>query len=182
MKTTYLDFTNTDSLRQSLETLASEQGLLYLLAHSIEGVIWGRFESNKLVLAPNSTSLFVPENLFDLRAFGEKAEILAWNNGDSWQDRLSQSEKDADTADETVLIWGTRCAQTTNGFSLLVEDGKAEHWFPKEHPITEHLTKLPAYIVRHAFASQESTRRVIESRFVNLEWKLLTEKIEHGID
>lgn len=113
-----------------LVELASCHDLTTLLVHAEDGVIWGRVEDGRLVVA---------EDLFDdvpqlrgvtvqqLRLFGAEVELLLWHNGEgAWQARLIKDGGVGHAGwrfDEAQLQWGTDAEAEAGGFTL-VADGQ----------------------------------------------------------
>jgi len=110
---------------------ASDYKLRYLLAHADDGVIWGYFSEDKLVIAREVFAQFPELRLSTLqqcRIFGINAEVLLWRTEKGWQSRVindSPSEpQDPDTIIENQVLWGTQ-GEVKDGFTQL-SDGQQE--------------------------------------------------------
>ena len=111
----------------------------FLLAHCEGGVAWGRVADGALVLAPGAAALFTTAVLQEARLFGEDGELHVWRVGGSSfratriDERAQQAEKPDFTQayDEPYVLWGTRCEQQENGFSLMSDGVQGlRHWAP----------------------------------------------------
>jgi CRISPR-associated protein (TIGR03984 family) len=116
-------------------------GFRYLLAYAQDGVIWGQFLQDGLVLAGDEFSsiqvVLAPRNLIQLRAFGERAELLMWQDYTcnqhaenfetrrEWHARILRDGKgdEVESFDENYLLWGWKGEKGKQGnhFTLLVE-------------------------------------------------------------
>ncbi len=138
-----------------------------LLAHAMDGVIWGRLDESgrlhtshdalhatqaqsawdkyRINAAQNSLPPLRPETLQQARLFGVQAELHIWRDGDgTWHGRWLRDVADGETPnwsesfDEPQLLWGTYGARLEHGFTLL-EDGAQGlyHAVPIEIPLNE---------------------------------------------
>lgn len=91
------EFVNTEALHSWLKQQAQTYSLKYLLAHAEDGVIWGRFDRDKLTTAreifykPEFEVDFPTLRLITLqqcRVFGKSGEVLLWRVGETWRSRL----------------------------------------------------------------------------------------------
>ncbi len=100
----------------------------WLLAHSTEGVIWGRVTPQELHtshdVAPNISPALRPTALHTLRLFNPDYEVRLWRAGDEWQAmRINDMEDESAAAiDEYHLLWGTHAEPRNAGF-IRLEDG-----------------------------------------------------------
>lgn len=105
----------------------------YLLAHALDGVLWGRVgEGGQLQLAP--TPALRPPTLLEVRLFGPQAELYLWRVADQWQTRTLTDPTTGpvfEHYDEEVLLWGTEAEKAENGFTLVREANLGlQHWQP----------------------------------------------------
>lgn len=123
--------TFTPSLRQAdLQDWLCEQAKIssLLLAHAIDGVIWGQLDNGELLtshrVAPEISPELRIETLQQLRLFNEHYEVKLWRVGNEWQAiRISDTEdKSAVAIDEQQLLWGTHAKPSAHGF-IELEDG-----------------------------------------------------------
>jgi CRISPR-associated protein (TIGR03984 family) len=117
-------------LKNWLEQHANEYDLKYLLAHTDDGVIWGRFDGGKLTTAekvfyPCNFNVHLPKlrllTLQQCRIFGKKAEILLWHAGRQWKARLIEYRDTLECIEESQVLWGTQKEKGTQG-----EDGEIQ--------------------------------------------------------
>ncbi|GAA6618076.1 CRISPR-associated protein Csx19 [Scytonema sp. NUACC26] len=115
---------NDNTLIDWLEKSAEEYKLNYLLAHAEDGVIWGRFDRNKLTTAeqvfyqPNFDVNFPKlrlQTLQQCRIFGEQGEILLWRTDRGWKSRLVQNNSNVEHIKEVQILWGTQKEKGKNG-------------------------------------------------------------------
>ncbi|GAA5530187.1 CRISPR-associated protein Csx19 [Herpetosiphon gulosus] len=105
------------NLIEWLKTQAERYNCQWLLAHSLDCVIWGKFEQSKLLLGCDSAKLNF-ETLQQCRIFGLAAEVSLWHNGSNWQATVIKDPTDptdpTDPAesdnyiDEYQMLWGTK--------------------------------------------------------------------------
>lgn len=92
-----------------LQWLADQDaGLSWLLATTHGVVVWGRKGDDGWRLSDGSRVL-PGENLLDLRAFGESAEVFVWRDASGLRARrrVDGQGNELDTLEETQLLWGT---------------------------------------------------------------------------
>ncbi|NOK65504.1 MAG: hypothetical protein GFH25_541182n20 [Chloroflexi bacterium AL-N10] len=99
----------------------------WLLAHTERGVIWGRYEPDKLTLdAAAHEPWLIWELLQQCRLFYADAELLLWRGPGGWQAQLrydDDTESTTDYIDEEQLLWGNESvSDETRGF-LPVREG-----------------------------------------------------------
>lgn len=98
-----------------------------LLAHAIDGVIWGRVNQDELITSHDVAGRFSPplraETLQQLRLFNPDFEVRLWRNDSSWSAvRISDvASAGAAAIDERHLLWGTHAAPLAEGFTKLRE-------------------------------------------------------------
>ncbi len=186
-------------IRQWLVDRAQDYQLKWLLAHSEEGVIWGKVEAGQLITSHEAAKghaefeKVCPDLRFDTlqqaRLFSENAELLLWRDGDNqWQARVIQdatdtSKRDWDDAfDEAQLLWGTDpIVVPALGFTLW-EDGAQglRHAVPSTRPDKVTMDgkpqqRPPKLVVRH-YLAKEPMARIAVSRLVKFDPAEVEEK------
>lgn len=185
---------------------AKTYSLDWLLAHLDDGVVWGKRQGGRLVLASEilkkmqqqenpevkATYGVTPELRLDTlqqaRLFNEKAELLLWRDGDNQlQARLIQDPSDEITVtwlecfDEPQLLWGTHGIFADDEFTLIWDGSQGMHQIV---PIKLELdseskivkNKEPKLRVRH-YLSKEGEARVVASRLFGIDNE---EEVNHG--
>lgn len=111
-----------DNVLAWLEKEAKAYELRWLLIHADDGVIWGELRNEKLHL---SSDLFGPQlrakTLQMVRLFGFNGELFIWRTDYcNWQARLivDYQGDENEYFDETMLLWGTECKKSKDGFFL----------------------------------------------------------------
>jgi CRISPR-associated protein (TIGR03984 family) len=151
-KCTRVEDFNPDDLTGWLEAQAKRHKLTYLLAHALDGVIWGRvaengrlhtsydalhntqadgkWDTSRIEAARKTLPSLRVESLQQARLFSEQAELYVWQDGDGgWNGRLLTSVGEGQTADwlesfnEPQILWGTHGTRLEHDFTLL-EDGQ----------------------------------------------------------
>ena len=101
-----------------------------MLAHAIDGVIWGQFQEDKLMTADQAgfSDVDLPalrlNTLQQCWIFGPAGEIFLWSYGGKWRSRHLSTEWEQpylnshDYIQEEQLLWGTHAKQK-EGFTLL---------------------------------------------------------------
>lgn len=171
-----------DNLTQWFEKQAEEHGLVYLLAHADDGVIWGRVENGKLKLAGSS---FAEVNvalravtLQQARLFSGVGELLIWRGeANEWHGRFvmdvpaSSEGKDyyEECIEETHWLWGTASVPPgpQDGFTLMREGQQGLLHAP---PIELKRDERVGLWVRHYLVYDDQGQAYIAlSRLVKLE-------------
>lgn len=123
------DISTTDALYDWLSQFATEGDIL--LAHAVDGVIWGRISNGQLQpltshhIDPKISPELRVETLQQLRLFNAERELYLWRDGDGWQARHANEfhdENDPAVLEEYHILWGTKGTLKKHGFTLL-EDG-----------------------------------------------------------
>ncbi len=170
---TRIDSQPVDDLRNWLETQASEHGLLYLLAHADDGVIWGRFPDGRLIISgevfPEVAVKLRPKTLQQARLFGPAGEVLLWRVEGGFRSNVTidDADKSENDIEESHHLWGAGKILDTEKQFTLMEDGQQglRHAIPCA--ITEH--NYAALRVRHYVAYDEQNQAYIaRSRLVDL--------------
>ncbi|RIK36172.1 MAG: TIGR03984 family CRISPR-associated protein [Chloroflexi bacterium] len=140
-----------DTLAQNLiawfEQQPSVGSQAWLLTHSEVGVIWGRAEEGRLLLANEIFGDDVPSlqlnTLQEARLFGEQAEVRLWRIDDGFQAcRISDQPGIGEAFDECHHLWGTQivkkdsnAVQRQRGFTMMVDGREGlRHAPPVEVP------------------------------------------------
>jgi CRISPR-associated protein (TIGR03984 family) len=113
-----------ESLKQWIEKQQKNYKLQYLLAHAEDGVIWGKFENDKLVTAEclwDQSPPLKPTTLQQCRIFGKEAEVMLWRKEDGWQARVIQDAPEVDCIIEKQMLWGNQIEKSEKGFTLLTD-------------------------------------------------------------
>lgn len=113
---------------------AQDHGLITMLAHADDGVIWGRVEQGRLLTSrdalpeENVSPVLRALTLQQVRLFSPDAELLLWHTDGKWQARLivDGAGEAVEFFNEWQILWGTRCEAVQDGF-ILVADGALEH-------------------------------------------------------
>lgn len=106
-----------------LQTQAKTYNCQWLLAHSLDCVIWGKFEHTKLQLGCDPQKLRF-ETLQQCRIFGSAAEVLLWSNASSWQAvAITDPADPTEYIDEWQMLWGIagEPSKTLSGFTTLTD-------------------------------------------------------------
>lgn len=179
INSTWHSLTLNHDARQSLDAWmiaqANEYGLTYLLAYADDGVIWGKFDQNRLTLAgsvfPEIQVALTAQTLQQARLFGKDTEVMIWREGTELSARVivDQPGDTIEYFDEQNLLWGTRgnLGKEQAGFTLLFEGRQDLRHAP---PITKlGQTDRVALIVRHYLATQNGQTYIARARLVDLQ-------------
>lgn len=173
-------------LQQWLEREAKAHSLPYLLAHSWDGVIWGKLHEGVLQLGQSAyTPSFSDDLLQEARLFGNAGEIYIWRSGNAWHGRFiraAQSDEKAmytESIDEQQMLWGDQVESQANGFSVMGDGIQGlQHAFPYDvpDPTADQATpnnpkqykERPLRLVVRHYLAQEDVARIVTSRLVAL--------------
>ena len=136
--------------------------LKYLLAHTDDGVIWGRLDGTELItshdVAPKHSPPLRAETLLTARIFSRAGELLIWRDeSGKWAGRLIVEDKPDATAEwtkafeEKQILLGTYAQRLERGFALMSEGSQGLfHAVPLDlaGPIDEQKRPL-RLVVRH---------------------------------
>ncbi|MCL4256792.1 MAG: TIGR03984 family CRISPR-associated protein [Anaerolineae bacterium] len=146
-----------------------------LLAHALDGVIWGKIDNGKLTLQPIAT--LNPDTLQELRLFNHEREIHVWRTGDTWHARQIVDKTDIsedEYIEESHILWGTKKNEKEeNGIFTTVEDGAQglSHAVPIKNAHVTDKNRLTLR-VRHYFGEDDNgVNYIAYSRLVNLDVK-----------
>lgn len=124
-----INFTDDDYLRSWLESQAPfvSAQTPYLLAHGEDGIIWGRFDTQKLTTAEKifhkrDFKVDLPKlrllTLQQCRIFGRNGEILLWRISETKFKWRFIGNPNEDKIPESQILWGTNGIKRDN-FTLL---------------------------------------------------------------
>lgn len=173
-------------LQQWLEQEAKAHSLSYLLAYTLDGVIWGKLREGVLQLGQSAyTPPFADDLLQEARLFGDAGEIYIWRSGNAWHGRFiraAQADEKAmytESIDERQMLWGDQIETRSNGFSVMSDGIQGlQHAFPCDVPDPTADQAMPnnpkqykerplRLVVRH-YLAQEAIARIVTSRLVTL--------------
>ncbi|NJL63410.1 MAG: TIGR03984 family CRISPR-associated protein [Methylacidiphilales bacterium] len=165
-------------LKTWLETQANQHQFKYLLAHAEDGVIWGKFQSEKLITAdevfPPQFAKLRRSTLQQCRIFGENSEVMLWKTDEGFKARVIQDEKNTDFIPENQILWGTKAEEIRNGFTLISDGSQGlRHAVPLIDIAfngNQNLYRPLRLCVRHYLDDDKETGlvRIYLSRLVNL--------------
>lgn len=173
-----------------LEQQATTHQLRYMLAHALDGVIWGEMRQGKLQVAQSDyTPSLLEDTLQEVRVFGNSAEIHIWRTGKSWQGRLIRpvSADETPTYTESIneqrMLWGDQVESRHNGFSIMTDGIQGLcHAVPLDvpHPTPEQAVKdrngkptkqykvRPLRLVVRHYLAPDDVAHIVTSRLVSL--------------
>ncbi|MCA9941325.1 MAG: TIGR03984 family CRISPR-associated protein [Anaerolineales bacterium] len=183
-----------------LAGIADTHKLTYLLAHSDEGVIWGRMSGKTLLTShevasghPVARKVCPPlhtDTLQQARLFSQEAELLLWRSDTGWCARLIRDAKEDETPlwteafDEPQVLWGTSPEPLKDDFMLWTEGAQGlRHALPLTDIYIRKTTRdvagqeqerqeprPPRLRIRH-YLGPEDTARIAASRLVGFDSK-----------
>jgi CRISPR-associated protein (TIGR03984 family) len=190
---------STQGIKDSLENWLKQQAITkdyhlpYLLAHALDGVIWGFFEADSCILSTSTQAFpecdFASLNLSSLqqcRVFGSAGEILLWNVDGEWRARLILetnvsklvTDKEIGVIQEKQILWGTQGRLSECGKFTLLADGSQglKHAVPiavSKTAFKKDANKLyrPIRLELHHYYNydKDGVARIFLSRLVNIE-------------
>lgn len=164
-------------------------GCAYLLAHTEEGVIWGRFDEDQLVIVadvfPSSTADYAGVllarldvvTLWQCRMFGPDVEVMLWRSEQGWRARRITDQTDPErlALTEAQILWGDHAEQRQQGFTLLADGSQGlRHAVPCEIPATAFNNpqnpRPVRLVVRHYLEEDQQTgvSHIAYSRLVDI--------------
>lgn len=169
-----------------LHEKAAQLDHAFLLAHALDGVIWGRVHNGQLVtghdVVPDEVPALRTETLQQARLFHENAEWYLWHDGAAWHLRETRDSANGSASngafDEMQILWGDYAEERYEGFTLLSEGMQGlRHLVPvavtDDFPVTRNAeTVSPRRVVlhmRHYLASIQGVQTIVRSRLVNIE-------------
>lgn len=147
----------------------------YLLAHALDGVIWGKREGDKFIISHDIDAEISPSltanTLQQARIFNKDRELFIWRDHDRWLAReIADGDKD-DYFDETHILWGTQGTAQASDFTLL-EDGSQglRHIVPIDASRISEKNIRPILTIRHYCAEDDlGVNFIAFSRLVDIE-------------
>lgn len=114
------------------------QGLKFkwLLAFATDGVIWGKFDADRLIMYEKSDlqgyneaiqasyTPFRVETLQQMLIFGEQAQLSIWRDDDQWRGHIIRDS--ANIIDETQVLWGTH-GEAVGDWTFLTDGNQGMH-------------------------------------------------------
>ncbi len=178
-----------------LEHQADALRLDYLLAHSDDGITWGRRDGSKIISSHQYFKHVSPplrmETLQQARLFGPSAELLLWRYGDrkyharviadmtSETDEAHGEWRKTEYFDEPQMLWGDTLEEEKSGFTLWREGAQGlRHALPwtlpsPQTPRTDRQLDRagaeapPCLYLRH-YLADEPAARVYLSRLIGI--------------
>ena len=96
---------------------------VWLLAHALDGVIWGRFANGTLTTSHDADPTLPTldtNTLLQCRMFGRKSEVMLWQNDDGWHTTtITDPANSNEYIDEDQLLWGDHGETLVNDFTRL---------------------------------------------------------------
>lgn len=171
------DISTTDALYDWLSQFATDGDIL--LAHAVDGVIWGSVSNGKLQTSHEIDRKISPElrvkTLQQLRLFNAKRELYVWRDGDGWQARHANEFHDENAQavlKEYHILWGTKGILQKHGFTLL-EDGSQglRHIIPIDASGVNEKNIRACMRIYHYLSDNSETHetRIIYSRLAGIE-------------
>jgi len=162
-------------------------GLVWALAHSDDGVTWGRHDTSAKVwrlgnqAVPEVSPHIRPEALQELRLFGEAGEVLIWRTDAGLRGRMlldaasgADRSNDSDSlraSDESRILRGDHVIQQCeHGFSHVGDRTGAEQVLPLDVTKEQLQAAQVRLEVRHYYESDADTGavRIAATRLVTL--------------
>jgi len=165
---------NVQTWLENLKRSVSAPDYGFLLAHMDDGVLWGRFKGNDLLLSAQAFPNQLPvkleaETLQTLRLFGDDGELLIWRTAPmhfAGRLLLDAANDDIEQFSERQLLWGEHTSEK-NGFTLLVE---GEQGFLHAPPIVLQSGQRACIVVRNFIDYDDDNQAAIAaSRLVGIE-------------
>lgn len=169
------------------EQVNANNSFRYLLAHALDGVIWGRVDKDGTLHIAQSeyTPPFLDDTVQTVRLFGESAEIYVWRSGSGWNGRVirpiqaGEDETYTEYITESQILWGDRVVNRANGFSVMTDGVQGLHHAVPLHvpdPTEKQATKedstqyknRPLRLAIRHYLAQEDIARVDSSRLVTV--------------
>ena len=160
----------------------SASGYQWFVGYYLDGVVWGRIDAGRWVLAsealPNSCGTPNHDGLMQARLFGPNTEAYVWRDADTHELRARSLTDSAEPsvhtlrpADAALLVLGDRVVDGRDGFTLMAEANGRRVVVPLEvDPSLAPGRHWPVRVnVRRYFTQLDSGAvRVAASRLVNI--------------
>ncbi len=175
-------------LSEPIDDWLKKQGSPYrwLLAHTFDGVIWGRWENDNWLLSSGlikSSPQLNQAELLELRLFGETGEAYVWRDGADlyWRTIADGSGNPSDYYDETNILWGTSSKPTGNGFSILSDGVQGlRHAVPLEIDMPEGNVKRPVRLTMRHYIERHNETGLARIKMSRLQALQPTKEEQHG--
>ncbi len=156
-------------------------GLRWLLAHCMDGVIWGELrDDNVLHLSCDQNAFPIrglalrKATLQQARFFGPQAELLVWRGPQSqWHTTLRRDDQGEaiEIIDEQHVLWGNRLASTAaqqNGFIQIAEGSQGIVHAPPISIIPSDTQRAALQVRHYLHEDQAGVVRICASRLMGL--------------
>jgi CRISPR-associated protein (TIGR03984 family) len=170
-----------ESLKKWIEKQAEEHELNYLLAHAEDGVIWGKFDNNKLKTSGEVFTEFAKlrsQTLQECRIFSKNGgEVHLWRKGKEWRSHFTEDDQYEEKIEERQILWGTHGQKDEQyGFTLLRDGSQGlRHAVPFTDIKVDTNQKLakPVRLIVHHYITYDDAgvARISHSRLVDLTTK-----------
>jgi CRISPR-associated protein (TIGR03984 family) len=97
-----------------------------LLAFDLDGLLWGKIESGKLVIAHEHSVLLNADTLQEARLFGKNGELHIWRVGDNLQAQIITDDLNGEGneyIDESQILFGDQVESIGESGFTLMSDG-----------------------------------------------------------
>lgn len=177
-------------LSQWLHDQAQNVDRVWLLAHALDGVIWGRFANGTLTTSHDADARLPAldsNTLLQCRIFGKHSEVMLWHNDHGWHTTTITDPADADDYfDQDQMLWGDHGEALAHGFTRLSDGSQGlchavpltfeqpANYFTKRDSVSnqpkEALCRPVRLKVRHTLGFDPETNGayITTSRLVNL--------------
>lgn len=149
-----------------------------LLAHAMDGVIWGRISNDVLFISHMMDPQISPplrlETLQQLRLFNSEREVYLWSDGINWQAVYATEFPNDNEAvlRENHILWGTKGKALENNFTDL-EDGSQglRHIVPIDASHVNEMNARHCMHIHHYLNIDETSgvTHIIYSRLAGIE-------------
>jgi len=99
----------------------------YLLAHDLDGIIWGKWSNDRLILPDQYSPSFQSDTLYQARVFNSTSEYFWWKASDGWHQRRiiegNSGEWQVAAFDENQILWGTSSSISQDQQFTVVTEG-----------------------------------------------------------
>lgn len=153
---------------------------MYLLAHSDDGIVWGKVVNGVLQFPKFSNyqqAAFCSVTLQMARLFDHQRQIFLWRAHESaWMACVTADDAAGEKVqyfDEDQVLWGTRVEESDGQFSLVADGSQGlRHAFPTALPRNDFNGHHPfRLMVRHYLkADSDGWLRIVNSRLTGIAW------------
>ncbi|MEZ4726042.1 MAG: CRISPR-associated protein Csx19 [Caldilineaceae bacterium] len=163
-------------LRAWLQQEAQKRKLPWLLAHSDDGVNWGKIEKNRLLISHDYFATLAPPlrtaTLQQARLFGSAGELLLWQVDGQWRGRFLAADPNAESVTMRYLLWGDRSEGKKEGFVLLADGAEGLRHAPPLpaettfDPKTQHICLQVQHYINY---DKDGQAYIASSRLVTID-------------